>query len=134
MKHIIPAIAMVCLVLTSGLSQQSWYKLEKLSSSINSDESHELRPIVTRDGSCIYFTKQGSEDFNHVLQEGGIDLSKYLSDEEYILKLKEVYSGLSGVEEENPIRSSFNQDIWLVNQFDSNRPIVKRLPSPINNA
>ena len=128
------------LILLSGImitpfcANAQWWTLNKLHPVVNSTTTDELRPVVSKDGKEMFFTRQGSPDFNRTLIEDGVDLSKTLSEEAYTEKLKEVFEKLSGKKETVPHLSAFNQDIWVLEHSIDGYSSVSPLSSPINNA
>ena len=116
----------------NGFAQ--WWALQKIHPIVNNSQTDELRPIVTADGTGIYFTRQGDPHFNKSLIENEVDLSASLTPLEYAQKLSEVYSSLSGETIEHPYLSSFNQDIWYLDNAKKGFATVHHLPEPLNNA
>ncbi len=111
-----------------------WWTLQKMHSIVNNPVTDELRPILSQDGKTMFFTKQGSPFFNRTLIEDGVDLSQTLDKTAYQQKLSEVYQSLSGEKILQPHLSSFNQDIWFLEEGESGFMAVNHLPAPINNA
>lgn len=134
MRKLFPLALLICLCTGLVQAQGGWYQLEKLNPTINSASSHEMRPVVTQDGSEMYFTRQGSSFFERTLIEDGQDLSLILSEELYQNKLKQVYSDLSGELVREPYKSPFNQDIWMAENVEDDYTMVHHLKAPINNA
>jgi len=126
-------LAMLCFCASALLGQSKWYELEKLNPSINS-VADEMRPVLTKDGSSMYFTRQGSAQFDHTLLEEGQDLSASLSEQDYLLKLKDIYQQMGDRQITDPILSAFNQDIWYGENIDQDLSLVHHLKAPLNNA
>jgi len=110
------------LVIISIQLSPAQFRLEKLGPEINTSLYDEISPVVSRDGRTLYFTRTGSPEFNRTLIQEEVDLSKTLSESDYIQVLKEVYSEIANKKIESPASSSINQDIWIADsrnkQFD----------------
>jgi len=122
------------ILFTPHIIHAQWWTLQKLHSIVNDASTDELRPVLSADGEEMYFTRQGSYNFNRSLIENGVDLSQTLSELEYDKKLQTVFADLSGKENIVPHLSEFNQDIWLLKRDADGFAAVSPLPSPINNA
>ena len=92
------------------------HSLSKLMYPINTDVYDEICPILSFDEDELYFTRVGSPDFDHTLIEGEKNLYELMSPSDYNRKLKQIYSIIAGREEE-PIGSSFNQDVWYSDYY-----------------
>jgi len=123
----------ILLVLPFGLLAQD-YSIEKLNSNVNTRLHDEISPVLSRDGSRLYFTRVGYSIFTKTLVEGGKDLSKTLSPTAYQKKLKAVYSEVAKDNISYPTESSFNQDIWIANLVNGNVGVVSHPAYPLNNA
>ena len=110
------------------------YTIEKLCLQINSSEYDEISPVVSQDGNMLYFTRVGAPTFNRTLIIENEDVSKYPSENFYNEQLSWVYSQIAGEPIENPIQSSFNQDIWISSGEDGAFQEAENAPSPINDA
>lgn len=110
------------------------YRLEKLGPEINTDQYDEISPVLTRDGRTLYFTRIGAPQFNRTLIQEEVDLSKILSETEYLNVLKKVYSQIAKQEIKEPVKSSINQDIWIVESRNSPFDRVFQPGFPINSA
>lgn len=132
-KHIYPLSISLCLLLTA-FGQSREYSIEKLCLQLNTPQYDEISPVVSRDGNTIYFTRVGSPDFNKSLIIEGEDVSKYDSENFYKEQLSWVYGQIAGEEVNDPIRSSFNQDIWSSTGLEADFKEVDHLSAPINNA
>lgn len=109
------------------------HSLKKLDYPVNTDVYDEICPILSFDESELYFTRSSSPDFNRTLVENGVDLSKQLSDEAYMRKLAYIYSSIAG-ERQEPISSTFNQDVWYSRYDDGEIYNVIHPTAPLNNA
>ncbi|MEL6924550.1 MAG: OmpA family protein [Bacteroidota bacterium] len=126
-------VACFVLLLPLGLMGQD-YRIEKLNSNINTRLYDEISPVLSRDGSKLYFTRVGYSIFTKTLIEGGKDLSKTLTPAAYQAKLSEVYSEVARDNISYPTESSFNQDIWTANLVNGNVGVVTHPSYPLNNA
>ncbi len=134
MNHIFKGICFsLSLILGYSVSGQS-YEIEKLHDNINTKRYHEISPVVSKDGRTIYFTREGYPVFNRTLIEKGKDISKTLDARQYLNKLSDIFSSMSNQAVDNPIYSSFNQDIWIANSRQEEYDLVTHPRSPINNA
>ncbi len=122
-------IAFLC---SSFLNAQN-YVIEKLGPQINTS-ADEITPIIDWDGKVIYFTRVGYHDFDKSLIMWGEDQSKIMSTDDYNKTLREVYSKIAETFVIDPIRSSFNQDVWIANSENGEFDKVVHPSAPINNA
>lgn len=109
------------------------FRLEKLADFINSMYD-EITPVPTRDGKTLFFTRVGHPEFEQTLYINGIEQSQVLTLDGYLNKLSSIYSEMAGTSIYNPVRSSFNQDIWSVNIEDSTFTTLTHYKYPMNNA
>lgn len=110
------------------------YILERLDPQINTFDYDEIAPRISQDGSQLYFTRVGYPEFERTIFENGIDLSSSLSEKEYLTQLQKIYSIISGTIVNDPVKSAFNQDVWLA-QFSENGFEKLIHPGfPLNNA
>lgn len=93
-----------------GLAQD--FRLEKLPDFINSPFD-EISPVPGRDGKTLYFTRVAYPEFDHTILIDSVDQATLLSAPAYIQFLAEVYTQINGEVVYDPIRSVFNQDIWI---------------------
>lgn len=116
-----------------GLAQ-TW-RLEKLPDLINSS-CDEITPVPSRDGRTLYFTRVGCDNFNRTLLIDSIDRAVSESPLEFIATLSGVYTQIAGKPVYAPVRSGFNQDIWIATAQDSlaNFTEVEHPGYPLNNA
>ncbi len=108
------------------------YNVKKLSAPVSTDEYNETCPVLSYDETNLYFTRVGDPNFNKSLIENNEDLSKTLNGQEYMLKLKNIYSIIAGRMVNNPFASDFNQDIWITDAKGSGKLIHPG--NPLNNA
>jgi outer membrane protein OmpA-like peptidoglycan-associated protein len=94
------------------------FKLEKLPEFINSIYD-EITPVPSRDGKTLYFTRVGYPEFDQTLFIDNVEQSKTLTPERYLNVLAAIFSDMAGTKIYNPIRSSFNQDVWVVSVDDT---------------
>jgi len=116
------------------VSAQRKYELEKLPPTINTAQFDEIAPIASIDGSSLYFTRVGYPDFEKTLIEKGEDLSYKLTNQEYMSHLSKIYSKIARQPIYNPVKSSFNQDIWVASGSKGNFTKVIHPGYPLNNA
>lgn len=128
------AFAFFFLLAFSPLDAQTW-RLEKLPDLINST-CDEITPVPSRDGRTLYFTRMGCENFNRTLLIDSVDRAVTETPMEYISTLSGVYTQIAGKSIYGPVRSAFNQDIWIASAQDSlaNFTAVEHPGYPLNNA
>ena len=107
--------------------------LEKLSPGINTPDYDETAPVVSRDGSVLFFTRTAFPDFDRTLMNGKENLAESLPEPEYLERLARIYSQLSGKTIADPVNSAFNQDIWMAST-DIDAPEVAHPGYPVNSA
>ncbi len=130
MKHLCFLIA---LIVAASNGPEPMYTLEKLNSKINT-QYDEINPVVSLDGKTIYFTRVGHPEFDKTLKVYDDDFSQSLSFEEYSDKLLNIYNQLGNTTVQDPVSSSFNQDIWIAESDKSTFDQVKHPKFPLNNA
>lgn len=109
--------------------------IEKLGDQINTEIYQEISPVLSEDGSVLYFTRTGAPDFEKYLKLQNQNLYKKLAEPEYMKVLANIYSQLGDKNVRNPHRSAFNQDVWLARSFDGFRFEYLFHPGPpLNNA
>lgn len=118
--------------LCSCLSAQ-FFQLEKLPDFINS-AFDEITPVTSRDGRTLYFTRVGFPDFNRSLVVDSIDRYLELKPPEYMNLLAQVYTQINGSLVTDPIRSDYNQDIWIAEGDSLGFQRVTHPGPPLNNA
>lgn len=127
-----------CLWLTLVLSGYSTfgqdYILEKLRGHINTSEYHEISPSISSDGNTLYFTRVGYPEFEKSLHHEGHDLATMLTPAQYHQELKRIYSTLAGEQVMDPVKSGFNQDIWMARSVDGEFDQLQHPGFPLNNA
>jgi OmpA-OmpF porin, OOP family len=121
------------LFFTSKITFGQGYTIEKLGPEINTS-SDEITPIIDWDGKVIYFTRVGYSDFDKSLVMWGEDQHKVMSPEEYNKTLRDVYSKIAETFVLDPVRSSYNQDVWIANSINGEFDKVVHPSAPINNA
>ena len=121
------------LTLTLSFGQRT-LKLEKLPPGINTPYFDEIAPLLSLDGKTLYFTRQGSPDFDRTLIEENEDLASRLSAQEYEMYLGQIYSQLAGRAVTKPFASAFNQDIWIAKSEGSEFNTLVHPGYPLNNA
>ena len=97
--------------------------------------AQETAPVVTRDGSRLFFTRAGDPEFDRTLIEDSVRLDLVLTEKEYMQYLGSIYSNLSGEKVRDPVSSDFNQDIFAAELSDSGAVTAVAHPGfPLNNA
>ena len=110
------------------------YEIEKLNSNINTQRFDEISPILSKDGSTLFFTRVGYPIFNKTLIEQNKNLAHSLSPEAYSEKLQKVYSEVAQQNISYPDQSTFNQDIWIGTLVKEDFKMVTHPGYPLNNA
>ncbi len=128
---IITFFTLCMLPLTHG---QRSLVLEKLPPGINTPYFDEIAPLLSLDGKTLYFTRQGSPDFDRTLIEDNEDLASKLSAQDYEMHLGRIYSQLAGRAVTKPFGSPFNQDIWIAKSEGSEFNKLIHPGYPLNNA
>lgn len=106
---------------------------------VNTDVYDEICPILSYDEDELYFTRVGSPDFNPTIVEDGENIYETKSYEYYLSRLKYIYSQITGKREIDPVKSTFNQDVWyshyhegeIYNLFHPGYPLNNALPNSI---
>ncbi len=119
--------------LSHGLCQDG-YVIEKLNDQINTSGYDEIRPVLSREGNVLTFTRCGYSTYDRTLIEEKVDLSKKLSKRAYRKRLKNIYSTIAGYQVNNPESSAFNQDIWIAYANGEDFSTVTHPGYPLNNA
>lgn len=116
------------------MSQGRYFQLEKLSPNINSPYD-EITPVPSRDGKTLFFTRVGHPDFDQTLYIDSVEYSKKESPAEFAKTLQYVYSKIADRHVSDPVRSAFNQDVWLsrIDQDTQFRNVL-HAAYPLNNA
>lgn len=109
-------------------------ELEKLPPGVNTDQYDESAPILSRDGSRLFFTRTAYPEYEvSILKEDGILLTD-TNDQVYQDLLFDIYSQIAGKEIADPASSVFNQDIWVVPITDDSIGHAYHPGYPLNNA
>jgi outer membrane protein OmpA-like peptidoglycan-associated protein len=107
---------------------------ERLPSSINTDQYDEIAPVLSADGSQLFFSRLGYPEMNPTLIAGEIDLSTTLNKRQWKNRLRLIYSQLAGQNIDYPLKSIYNQDIWVAHLEDHQIQVVEHPPYPLNSA
>lgn len=119
------------LILTSAVGQ---YVVHKLPYPVNTDVYDEICPVLSFEEDELYFTRSRSLDYNTTLIENGINLYNTLSKEAYAKRLQQIYSEIAESNVEDPVNSTFNQDVY-VSKFSGGEVFNYVHPDyPLNNA
>lgn len=132
MKYLI-AFLVSCFI-ASPYIISAQYKVEKLGSNINSDIYDEISPVLSRDGTTMYFTRVASPDFCRTLIQDEIDISTTFSEAEYFNELKSIYSQIAGKYVDDPFTSIINQEIIIAESGTHPFDRVYQPGYPLNNA
>ncbi len=131
--NIMTRIIGCCLGILLSFAATGQYVLEKLNDEINT-HLDEIAPVVSKDGSTLYFTRVGADNFNKTLINYDHDVSSTLTNEEYFALLKDIYSQIAEKRIDHPAQSGFNQDIWVAKSEDHLFDLVEHPGFPLNNA
>lgn len=132
MKYLI-AFFFICIIAFPYLvSAQN--KLEKLGSNINSDLYDEISPVLSRDGTTMYFTRVASPDFCRTLIQEEVDISTTYTEAEYFNELKSIYAQIAGKYVDDPFTSPINQEIMIAESDRLPFDKVYHPGYPLNNA
>ncbi|MEM9823544.1 MAG: hypothetical protein AAF985_20840, partial [Bacteroidota bacterium] len=134
MNYIFRGLCVLLFLPFTNIARGQSYRIEKLHDNINTKQYNEISPIISQDGSTIYFTREGFPVFNRTLIIDGKDLYKELSTVQYKEKLSEIYSSLAQSKITDPLTSSFNQDIWIAKSRQGVFDQVSHPRAPLNNA
>ncbi|MEO6757921.1 MAG: hypothetical protein ABIO24_00600, partial [Saprospiraceae bacterium] len=108
-----PLLSVFCCLFFACFSLQAqFFQLEKLPEIINSGFD-EITPVLSRDGRTLYFTRVGFPDFERTFIVDSVDRHLELKPLEYLNLLGQAYTQINGSPVADPIRSAFNQDIWI---------------------
>ena len=110
------------------------YMVERLTSKVNTEDYDEISPVVSLDGSTMFFTRVAYPTFDKTIKLDGIDLATTLSTTDYNNELSLIYTKIAGKTVEDPATSSFNQDIWLAESYSGDFDNVSHPTYPLNNA
>lgn len=103
-------------------------QLEKLHSGINSSKYDEIAPVLSVDNTRLYFTRTGDPDFVNVISRKKVERNTLKA------RLQRIFSQISGDRVEDPVKSSFNQDIFYARIYENRINGVEHPGYPINNA
>lgn len=117
------------MVASAGYGQHS---LKKLDYPINTDELNEICPVVSYDENLLFFTRVADLHCEKTLYIDSIDVYQSLNEVDYQQKLIQVYSQLASAPIKNPLKSSFNQDIWYSKLVDGQAEGIYHPGYPIN--
>lgn len=128
-----PFFISVCLLAGYLVQAQQYFQLEKLPEFINSPYD-EITPVLSRDGTTLYFTRVGYPDFDRTLVIDSVDRSLELPPDEYMALLAEAYTMINDGPVISPVGSSFNQDTWIALGDTAGFSRVIHPGPPLNNA
>ncbi len=130
-KRILFAALVLCL---SQVTEAQNYILQKLGSAISSPAYDEIAPCVSRDGKTLYFTRIAYPKFEQSLVEGGQHLKASDDPDSFMDRLSDIYAILDGAPVENPVKSAYNQDIWVAHSVSNEFDLLEHPSYPLNNA
>jgi len=116
-----------------SLIAQEW-KLEKMNAKINTPDYDEIAPVNSLNGKTLCFTRVGYPVYDKTLMDTGEDLNKKLNSRKYKKRLAQIFSQIAERKIDDPIKSSFNQDIWIAYSNSGEFNIVQHPIYPLNNA
>ncbi len=129
---------LLCCIIFCSLAlvanSQEEYVLEKLNNKINTVSYDEISPVISSDGSQIYFTRVGYPLFKKTLIENGEDLSQTLSANKFLSYLRSIFTGIANRYIHDPVESGFNQDIWIAEGNSAEFSKISHPNYPLNNA
>lgn len=113
-------------------------EIEKLPASVNTHLYDESAPVLSKDGSTLFFTRTGYPVFDATLNIDGM-LTSDRDTEMFEARLSEIYSQISGSTVTDPFSSVYNQDIWMVpieqdsimNDIHPGYPLNNALPNSL---
>jgi OmpA-OmpF porin, OOP family len=108
------------------------HSLKKLIYPINTEELHEICPVVSYDEKSLFFTRVADVQCEKTLFIDSVDVFQSLNEEEYLKKLTEVYSQIASKPIIDPLKSSYNQDIWYSNLINGEANGIYHPGYPIN--
>lgn len=123
----------ICFSVVYSFSQN--VGIERLNDEINTDIYQEINPVLSEDGSILFFTRTGAPDFEKYLKLENQNLYKTLPEVQYMKVLSNIFRQLGDKEVKNPHRSAFNQDVWMARSFNGKTFEYLFHPGPpLNNA
>lgn len=123
-----------CLFFTNLYGQKKEYVVEKLSYAINTPAYDEISPVVSLDGKTIYFTRLAYPEYVRTLVEKGKDLSTEWPKAKFDAYLCSIFTKIGRRTVHDPVRSNFNQDIWIAHSINEDFDQVVHPGYPLNNA
>ena len=124
----------LCLLLFGTSVAAQRFRLEKLPAPVNTPNYDEISPVLSTDGETLYYTRVGAPDFARRLLVNGRDVSTENA-ATYQRELRSAFAQLSGRPGEDPVRSRFNQDVWIA-RLDKRGEVSRSVHPgpPLNNA
>jgi outer membrane protein OmpA-like peptidoglycan-associated protein len=108
--------------------------VEKLAPPVNTS-FNEITPVISRDGTTLFFTRVGSPDYDRTLFVENQDISLQFNTEIFKQKLADIFTEM---ESEQVIvdaeKSDFNQEIWIATLDSTSIKSIEHPPYPLNNA
>lgn len=131
MHSIIRIILLIIITIHIGFSQG---EIEKLPPSVNTDNYDESAPVLSKDGSMLFFTRTAYPDFETTLAQNDGNMTARMDDAVFEATLSQIYSEIAGRHVSDPFASVFNQDIWYVNIENDSISNAQHPGYPLNNA
>ena len=129
-----PAMLMLLCLILGAVVSSAQHSLYKLGYPVNTDERHEICPVVSYDGSLLFFTRIGDPNCEKTLIVDGVDVYLTLDKDDFESRLKDVYTQIASAKVENPLASSYNQDIWYTRLINKRESGIFHPGYPINDA
>lgn len=130
--HSISICALVSILFVSmGFGQG---EIEKLPPNVNTPDYDESAPVLSKDGTRLFFTRTGFPDFEATLLNPEGQLVTNIDDEGFESRLSKIYSEIAGTLIADPYTSVFNQDIWYVPIENDSIGVEVHPGFPLNNA
>ncbi len=134
MRNLFFGVIFLFLFSGNSLIDVNYLALETLTEEINTPHFDEIAPCISADGQTLYFTRVGYPVFDKTLIEGNTNIAESYGNDEYEQYLSNIFSILAGEKVENPIQSSFNQDIWVARSINNEFDKIEHPGFPLNNA
>ncbi|MBK8701622.1 MAG: OmpA family protein [Saprospiraceae bacterium] len=113
---------------------QAQHSLRVLPYPVNTEYFNEICPILSQDEKQLFYTRTGSPLFNKTLIMNGKDVFTSMDEDRYYETLAAVYSQIAGKTINNPIHSTFNQDVHVAGMSGDTIVYVTHPGYPLNNA
>jgi len=108
--------------------------IEKLDSTINTDEYDEISPILCRSVNKLFFTRTGTNDNSSAMYHDGRNQYEDYSPTQIQNALEQVFSNIAQKPVNNPWTSKYNQDIYYSDFETSGEEQISHPEYPVNSA